>query len=447
MRRAGQLSVLGAASPWALNLAAIGEAAAQSASDYKALVCIFLLGGNDHSNTVVPIDLPSHTTYATLRSSLATPRASLLPTALSPDVALPGGLQMALAPQLAPLLPVFDARRMAVLLNVGPLMVPTTKQQYTAKSVPLPPKLFSHNDQQAVWQSSSAEGAVTGWGGRMGDLFASSNGNATFTAVSISGNAVFLSGSTSVQYQMSSSGSVAINGITSRLFGSAAAADALRRVITSPGGVGMHEQEIARLVARSISADTTVRASLGGAAALSTAFPATSLGGQLKMVARMLSARQSFGAKRQVFFVSLGGFDTHDDLAINHPALLTQVADAMAAFDASMTELGLQGQVTAFTASDFGRTLASNGDGSDHGWGSHHLVMGGAVRGKRLYGTAPVLAFNGPDDVGQGRLIPTTAVDQFGATLAAWFGVPGSDLSLVIPRINNYTIRDLGMFA
>jgi uncharacterized protein (DUF1501 family) len=148
-----------------------------------------------------------------------------------------------------------------------------------------------------------------------------------------------------------------------------------------------------------------------------------------------------------VFFVSLGGFDNHDNLLADHPALLTQVADAMRAFDAAMTELNLQNQVTAFTASDFGRTLTSNGDGSDHGWGSHHFVMGGAVRGQRLFGTSPILANNGPDDVGQGRLLPTTSVDQFGATLATWLGVSGTDLGTVLPQIGNYTIRDIGLFT
>ena len=165
------------------------------------------------------------------------------------------------------------------------------------------------------------------------------------------------------------------------------------------------------------------------------------------MVARMLSARATLGARRQVFFVSLGGFDNHDNLLVDHPALLTQLAGALQAFDAALNELGLQNQVTTFTASDFGRTLTSNGDGSDHGWGAHHLVMGGAVRGRRLVGSAPVLANNGPDDVGQGRLLPTTSVDQLGATLATWFGVSATDLPTVLPQIGNYSVRNIGLFG
>ena len=447
LRRAAALGVTGAAAPFALNLAAIGEAAAQSATDYKALVCVFLFGGNDNGNTVVPYDATGHANYAALRSGLATPRASLAGTVLTPSNPPGGGVQWALAPELAPLLPLFDAGRMGVLLNVGPLIRPTTKAQYTAKSVPLPPKLFSHNDQQSVWQSSTAEGATSGWGGRIGDLFASGNGDATFTCVSVSGNAVYLAGRNAVQYQMSSSGAVAVNGAGSSLFGSAAAAAALRSLITSTSAPGLHEREHARLVGRSLSANTAVNSSLAAAVPLTTVFPATELGNQLRMVARMLSARGTLGARRQVFFVSLGGFDNHDNLLADHPALLTQVADAMRAFDAAMTELNLQNQVTAFTASDFGRTLTSNGDGSDHGWGSHHFVMGGAVRGQRLFGTSPILANNGPDDVGQGRLLPTTSVDQFGATLATWLGVSGTDLGTVLPQIGNYTIRDIGLFT
>jgi uncharacterized protein (DUF1501 family) len=448
LRRAAALGVTGAAAPFALNLAAIGQAAAQSApADYKALVCVFLFGGNDNGNTVVPNDAVSHANYATLRSTLATPLASLAGTVLAPLDPPAGGLQWALAPELAALLPVFDAGRMGVLFNVGPLIQPTTKAQYTAKSVPLPPKLFSHNDQQSVWQSSTPEGATSGWGGRIGDLFASGNGDATFTCISVSGNAVYLAGRSAVQYQISSNGSVAITGVGPTLFGSAAAAAALRTLVTSAPGADLHGREHARLVGRSITANATVTASLAGAPPLTTAFPATALGNQLRMVARMLSARSALGARRQVFFVSLGGFDTHDNLATDHPALLTQVAGAMQSFDAALTELNLQNQVTTFTASDFGRTLTSNGDGSDHGWGSHHVVMGGAVRGRRLFGTPPVLGNNGPDDVGQGRLLPSTGVDQLGATLATWFGVSGTDLTTVLPQIANYSTRDIGLFT
>jgi uncharacterized protein (DUF1501 family) len=449
LKRSSAFSLAGAAAPWALNLAAIGEAAAQSAGDYKALVCVFLYGGNDHGNTLVPYDQATHDSYAALRSTLATTRASLDATVLAPaaGLELANGRQYALAPQLSALKPVFDAGRLGVLLNIGPLIEPTTKSQYTARSVALPPRLFSHNDQQSIWQASSPEGSVSGWGGRIGDLMASGNGQSVFTAVSVTGNAIYLSGRSAVQYQVTSNGSVPINGIGNTLYGSTVAAQALRSLITSTLGTNLFEREHARVVQRSIDADVALRSALSGITPLATAFPATGLGGQLSMVARMIAARNAVSARRQVFFVGIGGFDHHDKLADNHPALLTQIGGALAAFDAAMVELGTSQQVTAFTASDFGRTLSSNGDGSDHGWGSFHFVSGGAVRGQRFFGAAPVPGNNGPDDVGQGRMLPTTAVDQFAATLATWMGVSATDLTTVVPGIGNYSVKDLGLFA
>jgi len=447
LKRSSALSVAGAAAPWALNLAAIGEAAAQSAGDYKALVCVFFYGGNDHGNTVVPYDNATYNSYATLRGGLATAQSALAPTLLTPTIALPGSRQYALAPELSALKPVFDAGRLGVLLNIGPLIQPTTKAQYTARSVPLPPKLFSHNDQQSVWQASNPEGATSGWGGRIGDLFAAGNGQSVFTAVSVAGNAVYLSGRSAVQYQVTSNGSVPINGIGNTLYGSAAAAQALRSLITATPGANLFEQEHARIVQRSVTANVSLSAALGGVAPLTTVFPANGLGAQLSMVARMIAARNALGAKRQVFFVSLGGFDNHDNLATDHPALLAQVGPALAAFDAATLELGVASQVTTFTASDFGRTLASNGDGSDHGWGSFHFVFGGAVKGRGFFGQAPLPGNNGPDDVGQGRMLPTMAVDQLAASFATWMGVGSTDLATVVPGIGNYTVKDLGLFA
>ncbi|MFN3861736.1 MAG: DUF1501 domain-containing protein [Roseateles sp.] len=445
LRRAAALGIAGTAAPWALSLAGIGEAAAATApGDYKALVCVFLYGGNDYGNTLVPYDAASHAAYASIRQALATPREALAATALPVGE---GGRQMALAPQLGKLKTLWDAGRLAVQLNVGPLVQPTTLAQYQAKSVPLPPKLFSHNDQQSVWQASSPEGATSGWGGRMGDIFQSGNGSATFTCINVSGNAVFMSGRQAVQYQVSSGGAVAINGITRPLFGSQACADALRTLITAERTHWM-EAELNRVVKRSVDAQALLSTALAGVPALGTPFDtSSSLSSQLLMVARLIAARQALGATRQVFFVSIGGFDLHDLLVTQHPGLLKQVNDALASFYDATVELGVAEQVTAFTASDFGRTLTSNGDGSDHGWGSHHFVVGGAVKGGRFYGQLPSVSVNGPDDVGQGRLLPTTAVDQLAATLATWMGVPASDLPLVLPQIGNYSTRDLGYFT
>ena len=453
LQRLSQLSLAGAAAPWALNLAAIGEAAASTATDYRALVCVFLYGGNDYGNTLIPYDSTHYAQYQAQRPTLAYAQSALAATALTP-LAAPvdrngDTYQYALAPELAPLLPLFSGGRLATLLNIGTLMQPTDKTQYTNRSVPLPPKLFSHNDQQSFWQSSSPEGATSGWGGRIGDLLMAGNGNATFTCVSVSGNAVFMSGRTAVQYQVTPNGSVALNALKNPLFGSSACSDALRSLIVAPR-THLFEAEHTRVVKRALDANDALTAALAGAPTINTAFPsANTLGDQLKMVARMISVADALSAKRQVFFVSLNGFDTHDGLLSVHPGLLTTVANALAAFQAALAELNVESQVTTFTASDFGRTLAGNNDGSDHGWGSMHFVLGGAVRGQRFYGTAPVIGNNGLDDVGQGRLLPTLAVDQLAATLGRWFGVSDSDLLTVLPNLHNWnpSARDLGLIG
>jgi uncharacterized protein (DUF1501 family) len=455
LRRSAQVGVAGVAAPWALNLAALGEAAAADATGYKALVCVFLYGGNDHGSTLLPVDATGHANLVTLRGgagggNLVVPRDQL--AALTPRVALAGlgasGTELAMAPELAtPLKPLFDSGRLGWLLNVGTLIQPTSKTQYSNRSVPLPPKLFSHNDQQSVWQSSGAEGSTKGWGGAVGDLFLGSNAQSTFTCINASGNAVFMSGRQAVQYQVSSNGAVAINGIQSSLYGSTACAQALRGLITANSSHWM-EAELARVTSRSISAEAAIKAALPATLPFSTAFDtSSSLARQLQIVARLIAARDQLGAKRQVFFVSLGGFDNHDFLTAQHPGLLTQVGNGLASFQAALTELGVAQQVTTFTASDFGRTLTSNGDGSDHGWGSHHLVMGGAVQGGRFWGEMPVLANNGPSDVGQGRLLPTSSVDQLAATLARWMGVADSEMTTVVPNITNFSTRDLGFFT
>jgi uncharacterized protein (DUF1501 family) len=450
LKRASTLSLAGIATPWALNLAAMADASATTATDYKALVCVFLYGGNDYANTVVPYDATSHALYTGFRPAFAYTRDALTPTALAPTV-VPvdsGGLshEYALAPGLAPLLPLFNSGKLGVVLNVGSLVQPTTKQQYTNKSVKLPPKLFSHNDQQSVWQSSLPEGATSGWGGRMGDLFQSGNGNSTFTCVNVSGNAVYLSGKSAVQYQVSTNGSVPFNGVKNPLFGSAAASTALRALVTQSRTHTL-ENEYNRVSKRALDANEVLTGALAGATPLTTVFPAANnLGDQLKLVARMISVGGELGAKRQVFFVSMGGFDTHDGMLNDHPALMTKVGNAMAAFYAATAELGVADKVTTFTASDFGRTMSGNADGSDHGWGSMHFVMGGAVKGQRFYGTAPVVADNGPDDVGQGRLLPTTSVEQLAATLGTWLGISDSNLLDLLPGLTNYnsSVRHLG---
>lgn len=439
LKRTAALGAAGAAAPFVTSLAAIGEAAAATASDYKALVCVFMFGGNDYANTLTPYDQASYNLYQAARQNLAHARTALAPTLLVPSTALAGGRQYALAPTMAPLLPIFDAGRMAAVLNVGTLVQPTTKAQYTANSVRLPPKLFSHNDQQSYWQASSPEGAISGWGGRIGDLLQSGNGTSTLTCINASGNAVFLTGRTAIQYSVSSNGPIALLNNGSTVYGSTMAASTLRSLMTG-NNANLMANEHARISKRALDTFAQVNTALGGAPVGNfPLFPTgNSLADQLRIVARLISVSQELGAKRQVFFVSLGGFDMHDSLATQHPTQIGLVASAIRAFYDTTVALGVADRVTTFTASDFGRTLQSNDDGSDHGWGSMHFVTGGAVNGRRFFGTPPAIGNNTPDDVGQGRLLPTIAVDQYASTLANWFGVSATDMPTVLPNIGNY---------
>jgi uncharacterized protein (DUF1501 family) len=466
LRRSAQLAFTGAALPTAINLAAIGEAAAFNATDYKALVCVFLNGGNDPWNTVVPYDNTNYDLYSTIRGGgagrtaggIALGQASLTSTLLAPTTPLANGRQYALHPVMTGLTSLFNAGQAAVQLNVGPLVVPVTKTQYQGANralYPLPPKLFSHNDQQSIWQSSSPEGSTIGWGGNIGDLALSSNGTGSlFTCISITGNAVFLSGDQALSYQVSSGGAVKINSVSNNVYGSAAVKNAMRDLVQQARS-DVLENEYNRVTQRSIAAEGTINGGIGATAAAASAntgefapfagIPTNnSLASQLKMVARLVAARTSLSTKRQVFFVSLGGFDLHDNLLAGHITNMTRVSEAMTAFYQTTFNLGVAGQVTAFTASDFGRTLTSNGDGSDHGWGSHHFVVGGAVKGKAFYGTPPPVSVGsgtGVEDqshVGQGRLLPSASVDQYAATLASWFGVEPTELAGILPNLRNF---------
>lgn len=458
LRRSGQLAMAGTALPFALNLAAMGEAAAQAApgDDYKALVCVFLFGGNDYANTVITYDDPSYNAYNAIRlpqasGGIAIAKASLDPTLLSPTTALADGRQYALHPSMTQLAGLFNTEgKVAVQLNVGPLVVPLTRVQYNnsnKKLYPQPPKLFSHNDQQSIWQSSSPEGSTVGWGGNIGDLALSQNTNALFTCMSVAGNAVFLSGDTALQYQVSTSGAVGINSVKgSTVYGSASVKSAMAQLVQEARTHAL-ENEYNRVTKRAVEAETAVTAAIAPATFTNDTFAGltTGLANQLRMVSRVIRGRAALGVKRQVFFVSMGGFDLHDNLIANQPGLMKQLSDALVAFYRQMDAQGIADKVTAFTASDFGRTLASNGDGSDHGWGSHHFVVGGAVKGKQFYGTPQVVSINNDPSqpgyeghVGQGRLIPTTSVDQYGATLAKWFGVPDVDLPGILPNLKNF---------
>lgn len=449
LTRMGQLSVTGVALPTALNLAAWGEAAAFNASDYKALVCVFLYGGDDSFNTVIPYDTASYGQLSALRGS-NDPTASILPlhsdltaTRLTPTTTRSDGLQFALHPRMAGLARLFNLGQAAVTFNVGPLVVPTTRAQFEAQSVPLPPKLFSHNDQQSIWQAESPEGATVGWGGRMGDLALSSNGLSQFTCISAAGNAVFLTGVNAAQYQISPNGAVPIWSHKQMNFGSSDVRDAIRQVLTGTHAGNM-ESDYLKVVARSVEYEGTISAALE-TANITTPFPAGNrLSDQLKIVARLIKARGTLGAKRQVFFTSLGGFDFHDNQKARQPVLLQQLSEAVSAFYQATVDMGVADKVTTFTASEFGRKLTLNQGGSDHGWGGHNFMVGGAIRGATYYGTPPPLSAGNTSDpndqwnVGRGRLLPSTSLTQFAATLATWFGVQASELPVLLPNAGNF---------
>ena len=454
LRRTGQLALAGTATPFAINLAAIGEAAAFNATDYKALVCVFLLGGNDYGNTVVTYDDASYARYSSIRAAgagaavggIVLQKAALAATTLLPSTALAGGRQYALHPNMTGLRKLFNDGAAAVQLNVGPLVVPLTRTEYFSGNTikyPRPPKLFSHNDQQSVWQSSSPEGSTIGWGGNIGDLALSGNTNSLFTCISLAGNSVFLAGDTALQYQCSTVGAVKAQALSDNFFYEPQMRSAFAELIQQHSNHVL-ESTYNNVTRRAIAAEAQVSSGIG-AVNLQTAFPSgNSLASQFKMVARLIGARTALGNKRQVFMVQLGGFDLHDNLVAKQPGQLRMVSDAMSAFYAATVELGVADKVTSFTASDFGRTLSSNGDGSDHGWGNHHFVVGGAVNGARFFGAAPPVSVgdtSAPEDqwhVGQGRLLPSTSVDQYAATLAQWFGVAPEELNGILPNLRNF---------
>ena len=508
MRQAGALSALvggGVATPLAINLAAMGSAAAQTAGDYRAIVCLFLFGGNDAYNTVLPTDSASWQAYTAIRNQAPDPIALRAPGTAPDANAAAGsparlggvlpiaptnaqGRSFALHPLLGSLQGLFGTeRRLAIVPNIGPLIRPTDKAQYANTNYPRPARLFSHNDQQSTWMALGPEGATLGWGGRMGDVLAAGNGRPAFTAISAAGNAVFLAGDVVRQYQVNTSGAIAfgVDG-NGRVFGSNTVGASLQRLAGSVRTAHPFDADLAATVRRSIEAEQALRAALRAPSAapfgtapvgnaaynvnndpllrydnpLTGAQAPNNLAQQFQVVARLVDAglRGTSGTRRQVFFVSLGGFDTHDLQNRNQADLMARLAQALSYFDTTLGALGARGQVTTFTASDFGRTFTSNGDGTDHGWGSHHFVMGGAVAGGDLYGRFPTLGVknasnnnfdSSPDQLGNGSLLPAVSVDQLGATLGRWLGLSDTQVLDIFPNLANYdaNVRNLGFLS
>jgi uncharacterized protein (DUF1501 family) len=407
--------------------------------DYKALVCLFMNGGNDANNLIVPYDTSGYNAYAAARTTLALPQSSLLPiTPLSTD-----GRSYGLHGSVGPLAELFATGKLAMLANVGTLVVPTTRAQYEARSVPLPAQLFSHNDQQVQWQSSvSDQPFSSGWGGRLADLMNAFNENPALSmSISLDGQNSFQVGNSVSQFAVNRTGVVDLRG-TEGAAGEVRM-DTLKQVLGQENE-SLFQTAFGDITSSAIDTSAVLGAALENATPLTTEFPEGRLGEQLAMIARLISVAPQFGLKRQVFFARLGGWDLHDTQIDAHALLLDEISRGMKSFYDATVELGCEDDVTTFSASDFGRTFNTNGDGSDHGWGSHHFVMGGAVRGGDIYGTMPVLEINGPDDTGRGRWIPTTSVDEYAATLASWFGVSATDLPMVLPNIGRFERPNLG---
>ncbi len=507
LRHATAMTALGGAGAWLGNLTAMGEAAAQSAGgDYKALVCIFLHGGNDAHNTVVATDEGSWQLYTTTRdpkvlaqmngvtvpentTSIALPKSSLLSISHQNRKGLNTGRTFGLHPQLKRLQQLYTSGAAAIVANVGPLVQPTTKMNMLDQTFELPRKLYSHNDQASTWQSFGPDGETGGWGGRIMDKLASQNGNQAFCSVGVGSNSVWLNGANVMPYLLANDGYNVMGGATGRLLGSAALYKAARLAATGSTRPDLLISDYARVGQRALSAELALMQSVPEAQVAPWGTPGASspatdpllrytdpttgavglnpLALQLQTVARMIAARShsAVGAKRQVFMVSLGGFDTHNDQLRLHASLLAKLDHAIGYFQTclgAMPSGDMRAQVTSFTASEFGRAMVNNGDGTDHGWGAHHFVIGGAVAGGEIYGRFPeFMAFDGDGNffseqlLTSGVLLPEISLDHLVYTLGRWMGVSATDLvgatpgTGICPNINNFPTasRDIGFMV
>jgi uncharacterized protein (DUF1501 family) len=419
------------------------NALAQTSSNYKALVCIFLFGGNDANNMLVPFDTAGYGKYASIRGPLALPQASLLQLAPQPNFAL--------HPSMPEIQSLFNGGTAALLANVGTLLSPTTGAQYRANQVVQASNLFSHPDQQLEWQNQmqSAAGA-SGWAGRMADAMHTqyNPGSAVPMIASLSGEALFCNGETTSPVSLSAGGpSVAPCSDHGYCNGREQAA---QQFSTLSSGVSLVQADN-EITNSSTVYNKTLADSMSAASPLQTVFPTAgnSFGAQLQEVAKLIQVRAALGVTRQIFFVGAGNFDTHGDQLAGQAPLLAKLSSGLGAFYQSLQEMNLTDSVTAFTCSDFARTLQPNSaSGSDHAWGSHHMIVGGAVKGGKIYGTFPTLALGGPDDAGKnGRWVPSTSSAQYASTLAQWFGLPASELPRVLPYLGNFSSNNLGFLG
>lgn len=408
--------------------------------DYKALVCVFLHGGNDAFNLIVPSDADSYSEYANSRQNLAVAQNSLLPISpLSND-----GHTYGMHPQAAALQALFNDGKLAVMANVGNVLEPVTKDLIRNGSVSLPTELFSHNNQQHQWKAINTSATDnSGWGGRIANLFASQQTQPLLTGLSLDGNTNWLRHPDFLGLSISPSGFDDYwyikegDGYENKR--RTAHLETLYRSYAK-----QFHKEIAETNTRTLELVESVGSVLANTPELTTVFPADNgyqLSSQLKMVANMIAARDALGMQRQVFFVEMGGFDTHDDHNQDQPNLFSMLSNSLSAFYDALVEVGANSDVTTFTASEFGRTLTSNGDGTDHGWGNHQIVMGDSVRGSNIYGTMPSLEIGGVDDHGnRGRIIPSTSVEQYANSMLQWYGLDAGQIQTVLP---NHAVFDM----
>jgi len=438
---------IGAATVGSVALRPLGliPALAQGGPDYRALVCVFLFGGNDSNNSVIPMDDASYKAYQSLREGLALAAGELTPTATSVS-----GAPYAFHAKLAEVAHLFSSKELSIVANVGSLVQPLTRDQYQQSQAPIPSNLFSHSDQQLQWQTSIAQGnGSTGWAGRAADYIASQSFNAPgFPAfVSMAGNSLLGAGVETQPAAVVPGQSLQLKGFNQST-ASQARLNSLDSLLTLDSGISL-VQAANNTLSHSILDAAALGSALGKATPLKTQFPKTNLGAQLQQVAQIIQVQGDLGMRRQIFFCSLGGFDTHTDEISTHNNLYPQLSPALAAFYDATQELGMAQNVTTFTESDFSRTFQpTSGGGSDHAWGSHHFVLGGAVQGGQVFGTFPTFELGGPDDADvRGRWIPTTSIDQYGATLCSWFGIPDNALATVFPNFSNFGSKKLGFLG
>ncbi len=412
------------------------DASAQD-GDYKAVVCIFLYGGNDQSNTVVPRTGAAYEAYRSARPSIALGSGSLL--ALD-------GTALGLHPSLSEVQGLYNNGKAAVVANVGTLAQPITKAQWNGgrPSVTVPTQLFSHSDQATQWQTGNPlQMSATGWLGRLADTTGPvyNSGSTVPFIVSAGVPNVITLGERSEPFQVSTSGA-ATPFAASYLFGAAQAAATMNKALGASSD-NLLLRHWSKVASKSVQISSTVNTAMNSVS-LATPFPATNLGAQLKSIATLIGARARLGQRRQIYFASMIGFDQHDRLLVDHAAKLRELSQAVKAFYDATVQLGVADRVVTFTASDFGRALVSNGKGSDHGWGSHHFVVGGGVTGGRVIGQFPTVALDTAEDAGQGRLIPRLSTDQYAATIAKWFGADAQGLATALPNLRNFSTTDLG---